>query len=97
MELHELGPSYRGTDPEGAARWLEIELGSSLYERLPTQPPREPNNYARLSTMPIPNLILSVNADLISSPALMRMQAAHIQTARLARLPNAGHWEHPPV
>ena len=28
VELRELGPSYRGTDPDGASRWLEIELAS---------------------------------------------------------------------
>ena len=35
VELYELGPSYRGTDPDGTARWLEIERASRPYGRLP--------------------------------------------------------------
>ena len=35
--LRELGPSYRGADPEGTARWMEIEHASRPYGRLPAQ------------------------------------------------------------
>lgn len=100
VELRELGPSYRGTDPDGAQRWLEIELASRPYGRLPTQPLREPITYARLSTMRVPTLVLSGNADLLSPPALMRMLAARIPTGRFASLSDAGHaahWERPDV
>ena len=58
VELYELGPSYRGTDPDGTARWLEIERASRPYGRLPAQPLREPTTYARLATMSVPTMAL---------------------------------------
>ncbi len=100
VELRELGPSYRGTDPEGAAQWLAIELGSRPGGSIPAQPLRQPITYQRLATMQTPTLILSGEADLLSPPALMRMLAAHIPTSRFMSLPEAGHagfWERPQV
>ena len=100
VELRELGPSYRGTDPEGAKRWLEIDEASRPDPSLPAQPLREPITYARLQTMQVPALVLSGEADLLSPPALMRMLAAHIPTSRFVSLPDAGHagfWERPQV
>ena len=100
VELRELGPSYRGTDPEGAGLWLEIELASRPGGALPAQPLREPITYARLRTMRVPTLVLSGEADLLSPPALMRMLAAHIPTSRFVSLADAGHagfWERPQV
>ena len=100
VELRELGPSYRGTSPEGAARWLEIELASRPGGAVPMQPLRAPITYARLQTMQVPTLVLSGEADLLSPPALMRMLAAHIPTSRFASLSDAGHagfWERPEV
>ena len=100
VELRELGPSYRGTDPEGASRWLEIELASRPYGTMPAQPLREPITYARLQTMAVPTLVLSGEADLLSPPALMRLLAAHIPSCRFTSLPDAGHagfWERPQV
>ena len=96
VELRELGPSYRGTDPDGASRWLEIELASRPGGAVPAQPLRDPITYARLQTMQVPALILSGEADLLSPPALMRMLAAHIPTSRFVSLHEAGHagfWE----
>ena len=100
VELRELGPSYRGADPDGAARWLEIDQASRPGGPVPAQPLRAPITYARLQTMQVPTLVLSGAADLLSPPALMRMLAAHIPTARFVSLPDAGHagfWERPQV
>jgi pimeloyl-ACP methyl ester carboxylesterase len=100
VELRELGASYRGTDPDGAARWLEIDHSTRPYGVFPRQPLREPITYARLSTMRVPTLVLSGNADLLAPPALMRLQAAAIPTSQFASLPDAGHagfWERPQV
>ena len=100
VELRELGPSYRGTNPEGAARWLEIELASRPEGPVPMQPLREPITYARLQTMRVPTLVLSGEADLLSPPALMRMLADHIPTSRFASISDVGHagfWERPEV
>ena len=100
VELRELGPSYRGTNAAGAARWLEIEESSRPGGAVPSQPLREPITYARLQTMQVPTLVISGEADLLSPPALMRMLAAHVPTSRLISLPDAGHagfWERPEV
>ena len=100
VELRELGPSYRGRDPEGAARWLEIELASRPYGPIPTQPLREPITYQRLATMRTPVMVLSGEADLLSPPALMGLLADHIPASRFVSLPDAGHagfWERPHV
>ena len=100
VELRELGPSYRGTDPEGAARWLEIELASRPYGSILAQPLWEPITYQRLATMQVPTMILSGEADLLSPPALMRLLAEHIPASRFVSLPDAGHagfWERPHV
>ena len=100
VELRELGPSYRGTNPQGADRWLEIEVGSRPDGPVPAQPTSEPITYARLETMRAPTLVVSGEADLLSPPVLMGMLAAHIPTSRLVSLPEAGHagfWERPEV
>ena len=100
VELRELGPSYRGTDPEGVRQWLEIEEASRPYGAIPAQPLREPITYARLQTMKVPTLIISGEADLLSPPALMRMLAANIPGSRYVSLTEAGHagfWERPQV
>ena len=100
VELRELGPSYRGKDPEGTARWLEIELAARPYGPIPTQPLREPITYQRLAAMQVPVMVLSGDADLLSPPALMRLLSDHIPTSRFVSLPDAGHagfWERPHV
>ena len=99
-ELRELGPSYRGADPQGADRWLEIEMASRPDGPVPAQPTRGPITYARLETMRVPTLVVSGEADLLSPPALMRMLAEHIPASRFVSLPEAGHagfWERPDV
>ena len=98
--LRELGPSYRGADPEGTARWMEIEHASRPYGRLPAQPLREPITYARLATMRVPTLVLSGQADILAPPLLMRMLAAQIPASSFASLEDVGHagfWERPEV
>ena len=100
VELREVGPSYRGKDPDGAARWLEIDQASRPYGPIPTQPLREPITYARLATMQAPVMVLSGEADLLSPPALMRLLADHIPSSRFVSLSDAGHagfWERPHV
>lgn len=100
VDLRELGPSYRGENPAGAARWLEIELAARPHGLAPAQPLREPITYSRLATMQPPVMVLSGEADLLSPPALMRLLADHIPTSRFVSLPSAGHagfWERPHV
>ena len=84
VELRELGPSYRGINPEGTHRWLEIDHSSRQEETPGAQPLRVPMTYARLETMRVPVLILAGDADLLSPPAPMRLLAAHIPNCQWA-------------
>jgi non-heme chloroperoxidase len=101
VELRELGPSYRGVNPEGTRRWIDIERASRLGDAHgPGQPLRHPMTFARLETMRIPVLVLVGEADLLSPPALMRLLAAHISQHQFASVPAAGHaafWEQPEI
>ena len=99
--LREVGPSYRAINPEGTARWLEIEEGRR-HQISPeaAQSPRSPMTYARLATMKTPVLMLAGGADLLSPPAMMRLVAAHIPDCRFETVPEAGHaafWEQPEI
>jgi non-heme chloroperoxidase len=100
-ELRELSAGYRGLNPEGTQRWIEIERGSRPDgAQGPAQQPRTPMTLARLETLRVPTLILVGEADLVSPPALMRMLAAPIPNCRFATVPEAGHaahWEQPEV
>lgn len=105
IELRELGPSYRGADPEGAKRWIEIERssrpdGASGPGYGVGQPLRHPMTLARLETMKVPVLFLLGDADLLSPPALMRLLAAPIPGCQIVTVPEAGHaafWERPEI
>jgi pimeloyl-ACP methyl ester carboxylesterase len=100
-ELRELSAGYRGVNPEGTRRWIEIERGSRPEGTQGlAQQPRSPMTFARLETLKVPTLLLVGEADLVSPPALMRMLAAHIPNCQFATVPEAGHaahWEQPEV
>jgi len=99
MALRELGASYRGINPEGTRRWIEIEH-ASRQEGAAAQPPRQPITFARLETLRVPALVLVGEADLVTPPALMRLLAAHMPHCQFATVPEAGHaafWEQPEI
>jgi pimeloyl-ACP methyl ester carboxylesterase len=100
-ELRELSAGYRGINPEGTRRWVEIERGSRPEgTQGPGQPLQQPMTFARLETMRVPVLVLVGEADLLSPPALMRLLAAHIPNCQFATVPEAGHaahWEQPEI
>ena len=102
VELRELGPSYRATDPEGVQRWLAIERVSHPVGSLDLtgQTPQDPITFARLETMKVPVLVICGDADLLSPPALMRLFADRIPDCRFETMPEAGHaafWEQPDI
>jgi pimeloyl-ACP methyl ester carboxylesterase len=91
----EVGPSYRGANPEGTKRWIEIEEHST-QPGAPAQPLRTPN--AKIATIPTATLIIAADADLLAPPALMRIWAAHMKNYEWAVVQDAGHamaWEQP--
>ncbi|MGH7247637.1 MAG: alpha/beta fold hydrolase, partial [Pseudomonadota bacterium] len=95
--IREVGPSYRGANPEGTRRWIEIEA-QSRQPGAPEQPLRAPNTFAKIATIPTPALIIAADADLLAPPALMRIWAAQMQNHEWAVIHGAGHamaWEQP--
>jgi pimeloyl-ACP methyl ester carboxylesterase len=93
----ELGLSYRGADPDGTARWVEIEE-HARQPGAPAQPLRTPNTFAKVETITVPTLILVADADLYAPQALMRVWASHIRHHEWVVIDDAGHsvaWERP--
>jgi len=95
----EVGPSYRGANPEGTKRWIEIDEHAQ-QPGAPSQPLRTPNTFAKLAAVTMPVLVMAADADLLAPPALMRAWAAHLKDYEWAAVPDSGHaiaWEHPDV
>jgi pimeloyl-ACP methyl ester carboxylesterase len=93
----EVGSSYRGTDPEGTKRWIEIEEHAQ-QAGAPAQPPRTPNTFAKLANVTMPTLVMAADCDLLAPPALMRVWAAHLKNYEWALVTESGHsiaWEQP--
>jgi pimeloyl-ACP methyl ester carboxylesterase len=95
----EVSASYRGANPEGTKRWLEIEH-AARQPNAPEQPPRSPNTYAKLRGIATRTLVIAPDADLLAPPALMQLWARQIKNAQWVTVPDAGHavaWERPGV
>jgi pimeloyl-ACP methyl ester carboxylesterase len=95
----EVGPSYRGVNPEGTKRWIEIDERAQ-QPGAPSQPLRTPNTFAKLATVTMPVLVMAADADLLAPPALMRTWAVHLKNFEWATVPDSGHaiaWEYPDI
>jgi pimeloyl-ACP methyl ester carboxylesterase len=95
--FREVGASYRGTNPEGTARWLQIEE-HARQPNAPAQPLRSPNTFAKLATITTRTLVVAADADLLAPPGLMKMWARHVKGAQWTSVADAGHaiaWEQP--
>ena len=95
----EVGASYRGANPQGVQRWLEIEEHARQPDA-PAQPLRSPNTFAKLAAMAVRTLVMAGDADLIAPPGLMWVWANHVKDARWVVVPAAGHsiaWEKPEI
>jgi len=106
VELRELSASYRGSNPEGVRRWLEMEEATRPADGPTAQPQyyvlrqqyRNHITLALLETLQPPALLMVGDADLVTPPAQMRMVAQRIPGCTLAVVPEAGHaafWEQP--
>jgi pimeloyl-ACP methyl ester carboxylesterase len=95
----EVAPSYRGGNPDGLARWNEINAHSRQGDA-PSQPLHTPNTYEKIGTISAPTLIIAADADLLAPPAMMRLWAPHMKNYQWAMMQDAGHamaWEQPEV
>ena len=93
----EVGVSYRAEDPEGYARFIEMEHASRQADA-PAQPLRTPNTFEKLAAIQASTLILMGGADLLAPPSLMRTWARHLKRVKFVDIADAGHsinWERP--
>lgn len=93
----EVGPSYRGANPDGTRHWIEIEEHARQVDA-PSQPLRTPNTFAKIETILTPTLVVAADADLLAPPALMRIWATHLRNHEWAAVADCGHaiaWEQP--
>ncbi len=98
-EMRELGPTYRGFEPAGLARWIEIDRNAIRADGV-SQPLRTPNSFAKIAAIDLPSLVLAGGADLYAPPALMRLWASNLKRHDFRVIPDAGHainWEAPSV
>ncbi|MFI5266474.1 MAG: alpha/beta fold hydrolase [Chloroflexota bacterium] len=97
--LREVGACYRGANPEGTRRWIEI-AETSNEEAAARQRPRNHVTYALLATLRVPTLAIAGGADQTTPPIIMRAIAKHIPNCRYEPIAEAGHasfWEQPEV
>ena len=97
--FRELSPSYRAADPEGTAKWAELQRSAITGNRFGQQPANR-ITWSSLATMKVPALLIGGDADLYLPPPLLRLYASHIQGAEVAIVPEAGHslyWERPDI
>jgi pimeloyl-ACP methyl ester carboxylesterase len=96
-EFLELGPSYRALNPEGVARFVELEHASKP-NGVVRQPLGVTVNWAAMERLQVPVLLLTGEADLYAPPPLQRMIAAHLPKHEMSTLREVGHapyWEIP--
>lgn len=95
--LWELGPSYRGVNPEGVEQWIELnrksETGLGARQKLANIVTPE-----KLETLQVATLLMTGAADLATPPAITRMIARHVPHNEVAIALQSGHssyWEEP--
>ncbi len=97
--LRETSAGYRGSNPEGLRRWIQIER-ASRGDTAARQRPRNHITYAALEALAVPVLAITGGADATTPPALMRLFIPHLPNCAVVDIPEAGHaafWEQPDV
>jgi pimeloyl-ACP methyl ester carboxylesterase len=99
-EFRELGPSYRAANPEGTARWLELEQAARGAGAIAASPSIGGTavTFANLGALRVPMLLLTGACDLYACPALLIYVARRLGKKSVAIVNNAGHaayWEQP--
>jgi len=105
-DVRELGPSYRVANPQGVARWLEIEKQSRPVA-LANMPPIGAPGPAPIGAVPgvravtyvslndmavvVPTLLLTGDGDLYMPPALLNIVASKAPSGEATIIADAGH------
>ena len=93
----ELGKTYRAANPEGVARFLEMEASSYKPDGA-RQALRVPLTLDRIATIAAPTLVIAADEDVHAPPPVMQALATAIPDARFEVISGAGHsayWEQP--
>jgi pimeloyl-ACP methyl ester carboxylesterase len=97
IELREVSPRYRGENPQGLQRWIEIAHASGEASA-PRQTSKNHITLAALESLRMPVLAIAGDADITTPPALMRRYVQRIPNCQFHLIPEAGHaafWEEP--
>ncbi|MFJ8110913.1 alpha/beta fold hydrolase [Streptomyces sp. NPDC096132] len=97
VDFKELGPSYRGGDPDGVAAWLEIHERARTADAF-AQSLARTITWSALETLTLPVQLVTGDADLYSPPSVMRLNAGHLADVETHVVREAGHnphWEQP--
>jgi pimeloyl-ACP methyl ester carboxylesterase len=100
-EFKELGPQYRATNPKGVARWIELEQENTISPATTAQ--MRPALLSQmtvqaLSTLRVPVLLMTGDADLYTPPPMLARLAQNISGAQTQVIEGSGHsphWERP--
>jgi len=97
--FRELGPSYRGANPEGVKKWIELnhrsETGRGARQKLANVVTPE-----KLETLKVRTLLMTGAADMFTPPSVTRMIARHVPDNEVVIVGECGHspyWERPEV
>ncbi|MFJ2439116.1 alpha/beta fold hydrolase [Streptomyces sp. NPDC087658] len=96
-EFKELGPSYRGGNPNGVAAWTEIHHRARMDDAF-RQALANRITWASLETIALPVQLITGDADLYTPPSVKRLIAQHLQDVETHVIGEAGHnphWEQP--
>ncbi|MBI2533886.1 MAG: alpha/beta hydrolase [Deltaproteobacteria bacterium] len=95
--FRELGPSYRGANPEGVEKWIELnhksETGKGARQKLANVVTPE-----KLGTLKVRTLLMTGAADMFTPPSITRMIARHVPNNEVVIVAECGHspyWEQP--
>jgi pimeloyl-ACP methyl ester carboxylesterase len=95
--FRELGPSYRGANPEGWKLWAELDHMSG-GDTAPRQKTANSVTTDMLEKLKLPVLMMTGDADTSTPPSILRRAAAHIPGAQVLIIHECGHspyWERP--
>ncbi len=95
----ELGTTYRASNPEGVARFLEMEASGYKPDGA-RQKHRQPMTLGRIAGIIVPTLIIAADEDVHAPPPVMQALADAIPGAQFQVITGSGHsayWEQPTV
>lgn len=95
-EFRELGPCYRAADPDGVARWRDLEKQARTAPLPPMRAAK--TRWEDVAALPMPVLWLTGDADLYAPPPMLDEFRRRLPASEVAVIDGAGHaayWEQP--